>query len=108
MRRRLLTYAMIGLAVWGAGEGYARLTAPGKFSPDLARVRARGGQIDVVVDLGFAPEAIHVRMFQKIGTVVGIDHSRVRILGVAPAEVDRLARRYWIRRLDLLRNEPKG
>lgn len=112
MLRRCVVYGVITLGAWGTWEVGSRVAAPGKIDRDLATVKTASDRADIVVELGFAPEATHIRMFQKMGAVVGIDHmsgnTRVRIVGVASDDVDRLARRYWIRRITLLRREVKG
>jgi hypothetical protein len=111
MFRRLAIYGAVALSLWGAWEAGTRFTAPGKIDPDLRSTEATSDRVNIIVELGFAPEAVHIRMFQRIGAVVGIDHignnTNVRIVGVSSGDVDRLARRYWIRRIALLHRASK-
>ncbi len=99
--RRFVIYVIIGLSLWLGWEAFARLKAIGTMTPELAQLVKEGRQVDVVVELGFEPEAIHLRLFQKFGRLVGVDKNRVHILDVSPPKARILARYYWIRQLDV-------
>jgi ribosomal protein L21E len=97
--RRFIIYLIIGLGLWFGWEGYTRLTAPGRMTPELTQLLKEGHPVDIIVELGFEPEAIHLRFFQKLGRVVGVDKNRVHMVEIAPSRVQRMARYYWIRKL---------
>lgn len=84
----------------GGYTAYARLTAPWRIAPALQEALARGGRADIAVTLRFQPEQFHVNLFQQAGTVRGVKGNVVLIGRVPTAEVERLARYYWIRRID--------
>ena len=55
----------------------------------------------MAVTLGFPPEDFHVRLFQGYGVVSGVRGTTVLLNRVDPADVRRLARYYWVRRIAL-------
>ncbi len=86
----------------GGYAAYGRLTAPWRIAPALQATLERGGYADIQVVLPFPPEQFHVNLFQQVGTVRGVRGTMV-LIGRVPAEdVWRLARYYWIRRIEPL------
>ena len=92
---------VVALAV-GGYAAYGRLTAPWRIAPALQATLERGGYADIQVVLPFAPEHFHVNLFQQVGTVRGVRGNMV-LIGRVPAEdVWRLARYYWVTRIEPL------
>ncbi|HYF59491.1 MAG TPA: hypothetical protein VEA81_11100 [Burkholderiaceae bacterium] len=88
------------LVAWAAFEGWLSWAAPakvvGEFPPDRERVH-------VLVTLPFAPERFHVLVFQRFGRVSGTDGNTVEVRGVRRTELSRLARPYWVDRVEPLK-----
>jgi len=96
--RFLLAVAVI----LGGSAAYGRVTAPWRIAPDLQARLADGGYADIRVVLPFGPEQFHVNLLQQVGTVRGVQGNTVLVGRVPAAEVWRLARHYWIRRIEPL------
>jgi hypothetical protein len=88
--------------VLGGSAAYGRITAPWRIAPDLRDRLANGGYADITVVLPFAPEQFHVNLLQQVGTVRGVRGNTVLVGRVPAADVWRLARHYWIRRIEPL------
>ncbi len=86
--------------VLGAYVVYGRITAPMRIAPVLQTDLARGGTVDIAVRLPFKPEQFHINLFQQVGTVQGVQGNVVLIRRVRTADVERLARYYWIQKID--------
>jgi hypothetical protein len=96
--RFLLAVALI----LGGYAAYGWVTAPWRIAPALQARLGQGGYADIAVVLPFAPEQFHMNLFQQVGTVRGVRGDTVLIGRVPAAEVRRIARNYWIRRIDPL------
>ncbi len=55
--------------------------------------------MNVMVSLNFPPEDFHIRLFQGYGVVSGVQGSTIRVNRIRPADVRRIARFYWVRRI---------
>jgi len=95
-RGRIVIGVILAALVW---QGWLSVAAPGKVSPDIDRSRAR---VNLIVILPFRPERFHVLMFQKFGRVSGTTDDSVELRGVAPANLNAIARYYWVRRVEPL------
>jgi hypothetical protein len=91
---------LVLLAGWLVYEGWLSWAAPGKivgtFPPDRERVA-------VLVTLPFPPDRFHVLVFQRFGRVSGTDGNTVEVRGVPRQELSRLARPYWVSRVEPLK-----
>lgn len=91
---------LAGLVAWAVYEAWLSLAAPakvtGEFPPDRERVA-------VLVTLPFPPERFHVMVFQRFGRVSGTDGNTVEVRGVPKANLERLARPYWVERVEPLK-----
>ena len=94
--------------VLGGYAAYGRITAPWRIAPALQAELARGGYADIAVRLAFKPEQFHINLLQQVGTVRGVRGDVVLVGRVPAAEVERLARYYWIRRIEPLPAAPAG
>jgi hypothetical protein len=102
VQHKTVRFLMVAGLLLGGYVGYGVLTAPGRIAPALRARLAQGGYADIAVVLPFAPEQFHLNMFQQIGTVRGVKGTTVLIARVPVAEVRRLARYYWITRIEPL------
>lgn len=97
-RGRILLAA---LAAYLLFQVWLSLMTPGKitegFDPDRAR-------LNLLVTLSFPPERFHVLFFQRHGRVSGTDGNTIEVRGVPRAEITRIARPYWVRRVEPLKD----
>lgn len=98
---------IVGIGV-GAFLAYGRVSARWRIAPELEAGLGPGGYADIAVVLDFQPEQFHVNLFQQVGTVRGVRGTVVLVGRVPAAEVRRLARHYWIRRIQPLSAAPPG
>jgi hypothetical protein len=89
---------LVAAALWAGWEAFITLTVPRRLAPDLAVAREANAR--VAVTLGFAPEEFHIRLFQTYGVVSGVRGTTVLLDRVSPDDVQRLARHYWIKRIE--------
>lgn len=99
LRHRSVLFLLAATAVWGGGELFLAVTAPGRIDPALQPALQMQVAVNVVVTLGFAPEDFHIRLFQGYGVVSGVRGTAVLLNRVAPDDVRRIARYYWVRRI---------
>jgi hypothetical protein len=89
------------LATYVVFQAWLSLMASGKitegFDPDRPR-------LNVLVTLSFPPERFHVLFFQRHGRVSGTDGNTIEVRGVPRAEMTRVARPYWVRRVEPLKD----
>ena len=88
--------AMVGWQLWLIAA------AAGKIGEGIPE---EGRRVDVVVTLPFPPERFHIQKFQKLGRVSGTQGNSVQIRGLNRADLNTLARPFWVERVDPL---PKG
>lgn len=97
--RRTLVFVLVVAAAVGGWETFIRLTAPSRVEPALAEALTRESYVNIAVQLPFAPEDFHVRLFQGYGVVSGVRGTTVLLNRVRPQDVGRIARYYWVRRI---------
>ena len=99
LRHRTVAF-LLALATAAAGwEAFIRLTAVHRIEPALAAALPREPHVNIVVQLPFAPEDFHIRLFQGYGVVSGVRGTTVLLNRVRPEDVWRIARYYWVRRI---------
>jgi hypothetical protein len=91
-RGRIVIGAIIALMLWKVGLVVA---APYKVRPGFTP-NARG-QVNVLVTLRCTPERFHVLEFQKHGRVSGTQDDTIEVRGVPVAQLNAVARPYWVR-----------
>jgi len=96
-RGRIVIGAIIVLVVWKVA---LVLIAPTKVMSGFAP-NARG-QVNVLVTLTCTPERFHVLAFQQYGRVSGTQDESIEVRGVSFANLNALARPYWVRRVEPL------
>lgn len=99
LRHRSVVFVLAAAAAWGAWSLVVAVTAPARIDPALRPALERRAPVNVAVTLGFAPEDFHVRLFQGYGVVSGVRGTTVLLNRVAPDDVRRIARYYWVRRV---------
>lgn len=103
LRHRTVAFLLTLAVAWGGWEAFLALTARQRMEPELARAVAHEPLVNVAVTLGFAPEDFHIRLFQNYGVVSGVRGTTILLNRVRPEDVTRIARYYWVRRIDLQR-----
>ncbi len=79
-----------------AFQVFQEAAAPGKIEHPLPPTR----RIDVIVTLPFPPERFHISRFQEFGRVSGADGNAVEVRGVHRDDLKKLARPYWVKRVE--------
>lgn len=97
-RGRIVIGAVVALLVWKLA---LLLLAPGKVMPGFTP-NARG-QVNALVTLTCTPERFHVLLFQQFGRVSGTEDRSIEVRGIQLANLDAVARPYWVKRVEPLR-----
>ena len=100
LRHRTGRFLLVVVLLWAGWETYLMVSATRRLDADLARDLERGGLVNVAVTLGFAPEDFHIRIFQAHGIVSGVKGTTVRLNRVAPGDVRKMSRYYWVQRIE--------
>ena len=91
--------ALAVLACYLAWQAWLSMAAPGKIAPGLDT----GAQkVNILVTLPFPPERFHILVFQQHGRVSGTMDNSVEVRGVKIADLNSVARPYWVTRIQLL------
>ena len=96
-RGRIVIGAIVLLMLWKLA---LVVIAPTKVASGLAP-NARG-QVNVRVTLTCTPERFHVLAFQSYGRVSGTQDRSIELRGVSVANLNAVARPYWVQRVDPL------
>lgn len=87
------------LVLWLAWQAWLVVAAPAKIAegfPERLRVNA-------LITLPFPPERFHILAFQRHGRVSGTEGNTVELRGIARSDLTAIARLYWVRRIEPLR-----
>src|SRR5713101_2904405 len=96
-------FLALGFALLAAYNGYLHLTGPSRMTDRLRARLAQGpGTVNVRVTAKFPPEEFHIRLFQQVGNMRGVEGSTAQLYTITPANVRYLSRHYWIDRIDLV------
>ena len=88
------------LACYLLWQGWLSVAAPGKIVDDFPAGRER---VNILVTLPFPPERFHVQVFQGFGRVSGTQDNAIEVRNVRRAELSSVARPYWVRRVEPLK-----
>ena len=99
LRHRTTLFVLAVALLWSGWEIFLALSAPGRLAPTLAANLDRAPYANVAVTLGFAPEDLHIRLFQEYGVVSGVQGTTVLLNRVRPEDVRRIAHYYWVRQV---------
>jgi len=95
-------FLALAFAVLASYYGYLYLTGPARMSDRLRARLAQGpATVNVLVTAKFPPEEFHIRLYQQVGNMRGVDGSTAKLYTITPARVRYLSRHYWIRGIDL-------
>lgn len=93
---QILTALLVAYAVW---EAWLSFMAPAKVAGPFP---GQGEKVNVLVTLNFPPERFHVQIFQGYGRVSGTEDNKIEVRGVKRADLTRVARPYWVTRVEPL------
>ena len=101
-----IRFLLVALAIGFLYVGYGYATASGRITPRLRDRLARNpATVNILVTTPFAPEEFHIRIYQQLGNMRGVEGRTARLYSVTPSNVRFLSRHYWIQRLDLAPDE---
>ncbi|NBP40280.1 MAG: hypothetical protein EBS54_05170 [Betaproteobacteria bacterium] len=92
---------ILGIAAFILFQVWLTVMAPGKISEGIDMKRNRH---NLLVTLSFPPERFHVLFFQRYGRVSGTEGNTIEVRGVPLAEMTRVARPYWVRQIEPLKD----
>ena len=93
---QVLTALLLAYGVW---EAWLSLHASAKI---VGPFPGKGEKVNVLVTLPFPPERFHVQTFQGFGRVSGTEDNKIEVRGVKRADLTRVARPYWVTRVEPL------
>jgi len=96
LRGRIALGAFVAYLAW---QGWLSVAAPGKVAPGF---NADAEKVNILVTLPFPPERFHLLVFQRHGRVSGTQDNAVEVRGVRPADLNSVARPYWVSRVEPL------
>lgn len=96
-RGMVLVVLAVAYLVW---EIWLTVDAPAKVAGPFP---GKGEKVNVLVTLPFPPERFHIQVFQRHGRVSGTNDNTVEVRGVRRRELDAVARPYWVRRVESLK-----
>lgn len=99
--RPVFAALVLAVLIFGAGV-YGDLTADGRMAPEVKAALNTQRYLGVAVVLDFSPEDFHMKYFQAVGTMGGVNGTTVLMRRIMADQVRELARNYWIRRIELL------
>lgn len=102
--RFVMAVGAILLAYFGYGyaTSFDRITA--RLSDQLANNPSR---VNIAITTNFAPEAFHMELYQRFGSMRGTTGNTALLFRVRPSAVAELSRRYWIKKIDLVSSDSK-
>jgi hypothetical protein len=97
---RFFSVSIILLALyWGFGY----FTGPGRMTDRLnARLAENPVELNVAVTSKFPPEEFHISIYQRLGSMRGVEDSTAFLHSMTPASVTYLSQYYWIDNIDLI------
>lgn len=96
---RLVLAVILSYAGW---QVFLTFMAPTKIAAGLSEGT---GKVHVIVTLPFTPDRFHVIAMQRFGRVSGTDAQSIEVRGVSRADLPRLARPYWVSRVELYKGD---
>ena len=101
-QRRDMRFLMVVGAFLLAYQGYGYFIGPGQITDRLHAKLAQAPQrVNIAVTSKFPPEAFHMSIYQRYGSMRGTNGSTAILYRVKPADITYLSRRYWIKQIDL-------
>jgi hypothetical protein len=96
LRGRVALGALVSYLAW---QAWLSAIAPGKIAPGF---NADAEKVNILVTLPFPPERFHILVFQRHGRVSGTQDNAVEVRGVRTADLNSVARPYWVSRVEPL------
>ena len=99
--RPLFAVIVLAVLIFGA-DAYGDRTADRRMAPEVKVALSTQRYLGVAVVLDFPPEDFHMKYFQALGTMGGVQGTTVLMRRIMADQVRELAGNYWIRRIELL------
>ncbi len=99
--RPLFAVLVLAVLIFGA-SAYGDLTADRRMTPKVKVALSSQRYLGIAIVLDFPPEDFHMKYFQDLGTMGGVNGTTVLMRRIMADQVRELAGNYWIRRIDLL------
>ncbi len=97
-----LRFLIVAAVLWGLYIGYGYLSAPARRTARLHDALAQQpATVNLLVTSKFPPEEFHIRLYQQVGRMRGVEGNTAKLYGVSPSDARSLSRYYWIERIDL-------
>jgi hypothetical protein len=96
LRGRIALGALVSYLAW---QVWLSVAAPGKIAPGF---NPDAEKVNILVTLPFPPERFHILVFQRHGRVSGTQDNSVEVRGVRTADLNSVARPYWVSRVEPL------
>lgn len=93
MRSSKTRVVLAVIVAWLIFQLWLTVAAPGKISSQLSGVSPK---VNIQVELPFAPERFHLLALQQYGRVAGADDRSIALRGVNRADLNAVARPYWV------------
>lgn len=101
-RHPTIRFLVVCLVISFLYVGYGYVTSSPRMTPRLReRLAQNPVTVNILVTSKFPPEEFHIRIYQQVGNMRGVEGGTARLYTVSPSNVRFLARHYWILRLDL-------
>ena len=101
--RRDLRFLVLVGAVLASYFGYGYVTSFDRVTHRLAdRLAENPPRVNIAIMTKFAPEAFHMEVYQRYGSLRGTKGNTAILFRVTPSAVAQLSRRYWITKIDLV------
>lgn len=103
---RFLTVVFV---LWGLYWSYGYLSGPTRRTNRLnATLALNPATVNLLVTTTFAPEEFHIQLYQKLGSMRGVNGQTAKLYGVSPSHTRQLSRYYWITQIDLAPDGPSS
>ncbi len=99
--RPVFAALVLAVLIFGAGV-YGDLTAGSRMAPEVEAALNTQRYLGIAVVLDFPPEDFHMKYFQALGTMGGVQGTTVLMRRIMADQVRELAGHYWVRRIELL------
>ncbi|ETX01173.1 MAG: hypothetical protein ETSY1_08425 [Candidatus Entotheonella factor] len=100
--RPTLRFLAIVALIWGLYVGYGYLSGPARRTDRLNAALARKpATVNLLITSKFPPEEFHIRLYQQVGNMRGVEGNTAKLYGVSPHKARALSRYYWIEQIDL-------
>ncbi len=97
-----LRFVAVIAVLYSLYVGYGYLSGPARRTDRLnAALAQQPTTVNLLVTSKFPPEEFHIRLYQQVGSMRGVEGNTAKLYGVLSSEARVLSRYYWIEQIDL-------